>query len=183
MSNVQSLLQKARDLLAPQKLRSLARSLFTKLGEITGRGFLAGQQAVENMPDLQANMRLLPKKIHHLIRYFLIGGIIAFVLYWITGGARFTLLFMGPPIYLVFWMKHTLSGLTGPLPSGHFINDFIFLLPTTLIYFGAFGFQIKQLWNERGVIRTISLVALIGFLLYVHFKSLSTLSAYFVPNA
>jgi hypothetical protein len=43
------------------------------------------------------------------------------------------------------------------------------------------GFQLKQLWNERGSIRFVSLGALILFLLYMHYIAWKNLSLYFIP--
>ena len=124
-------------------------------------------------------MKLFPKKIHHLIRYFVIVGLMAFAFYWMFNGTDFSLIIVGPAIYLAYWLKQLASSVFGTLPSSVVLNDFVFLLPVTIVYFGLIGFQLKQLWNERGIIRTVSLVALIVFLLYVHYKAFDNLLSYY----
>ena len=121
-------------------------------------------------------------KIHHLIRYFLLLAIVFFVGYKERVGDPVFFFFMGPPIYLAFWLKRISSFYLGTLPSTPAVNDFGFLLPLTLLYFGLTAFQLKQLWNERGWIRGLSLLALVGFLFYVHYISGKNLSGYFVAG-
>ncbi len=128
------------------------------------------------------SFRLFPKKIHHLIRYFVMAGLAAFVLYWIFSGISFSLLFIGPAIYLAYWLKQLVASVFGGLPSSNFLNDFVFLLPVTIVYFGFIGFQLKQLWNERGMVRTVSLVALIVFLLYIHYRAFDNLLGYYTTS-
>ena len=124
-------------------------------------------------------LKFLPKKIHHLIRYFVMTGLVGFVFYWLFNGVSFSLIIIGPAVYLAYWFKQFVSSLIGALPSSSFLNDFVFLLPVTIVYFGLIGFQLKQLWNESGIVRTASLFALIVFLLYVHFKAFVNLSSYY----
>lgn len=118
------------------------------------------------------------KKIHHLIRYFLFLGIGAFVGYVREINTQVFLIFTGPCIYL----SHKVKGLLAPvLGSANFSREmmlYVYLMPVTLLYYGVLGFMLKQLWNERGKIRFISMAGLVGFLLYIHYLSWKNLTAY-----
>src|SRR5205823_3724054 len=71
-----------------------------------------------------------------------------------------------------------------PLPDSENLNYYGFLMPFCILYFGLLGFQLKQLWNERGKVRFLSLFALIAFVSYIHYISWKNLSNYFrVPDA
>ena len=63
------------------------------------------------------------------------------------------------------------------------MNDFGFLLPLSILYYTLIGFQIKQLWNESGVARTLTLITLVGFLIFIHVFAWKNISGYFQPNA
>lgn len=124
---------------------------------------------------------IFPKRIHHLIRYFIPIGLVAFVIYWMSGAAKFSLILIGPSLYLAYWSKHGIESLVGELPSSEHFNDLAFVFPIALVYFGLIGFQLKQLWNERGLVRTVSLFALVVFLIYIHFRSWHQLLGYYQP--
>lgn len=115
-------------------------------------------------------------QIHHLIRYFFLLGVLSFVAYIKRWSDDASLIIMGPPLYLTYGIKKLLSGI---LPSSQNIVYYAVLMPVTIFYFSAIGFMIKQLWNEKGPIRFISLFAMIGFLLYIHHTTWKNLSAYF----
>lgn len=117
-------------------------------------------------------------QIHHLIRYFFVLGVISFVAYVKRWSDAVSLFIMGPPLYLSHGLKKILKDYVN-LPDTQTINYYAFLLPITVIYFSLMGFQLKQLWNETGKIRFISLFALIAFIAYIHYKAWGNLSAYF----
>ena len=116
-------------------------------------------------------MALSLKKIHHLIRYFLLLGLLAFIAFNLKWNYDFVLVVMGPPIYVAYGLKKVMMDYVWKIPASAVINSYAFLLPITLVYFGLIGFQFKQLWNERGTIRTFSLLAFIAFLVYIHFAA------------
>ncbi len=118
--------------------------------------------------------------IHHLIRYFFVLGVLAFVAYIKRWSDGISMIIMGPPLYLSYGLKNLLSGSLS-IPNTQTVNYYGFLLPVTVLYFSIMGFQLKQLWNETGKIRFISLFALSVFILYIHFKAWSSLSAYLTP--
>jgi hypothetical protein len=121
------------------------------------------------------------KTIHHLIRYFLLIGILAFAGFALKWNDAIFFSLIGPPLYLAFHLKQALTSVV-PIPSSPTVNNYAFILPITLIYFGLLGFQMKQLWNERGFIRILSLFALILFLLYIHFWCWKNLLGYTTPH-
>ncbi len=128
-------------------------------------------------------MKFQLKKIHHLIRYFLFFGIIAFIGYiqkWANG---VFLPLLGPPLYMASGLKKLFVSYIWPLSSSKQINEYGFLLPMTLFYFGFLGFQLKQLWNERGKVRFLSIFIFILFLVYVHFSAWKYIAGYFVPSS
>ena len=121
-------------------------------------------------------------QIHHLIRYFFLLGVLFFVAYVKRWSDDLSLILMGPPLYLTQALKTFVSSFVG-FPSSQTFIYYVFLLPVTMMYFGFIGFQIKQLWNEKGPIRFISLFALVGFLIYVHYLTWTNLSHYFALPA
>ena len=124
-------------------------------------------------------MKSLFQKAHHLIRYFLALGAASFFAYLKQTEADWPFLLVGPPLYLAHGLKKLISSQIFALPSSNAINQYGFLLPITMLYFGVIGFQLKQLWNERGIIRTISLVVFVGFLAYIHYVAWKNLTTYF----
>ena len=121
-------------------------------------------------------------KIHHLIRYFFILGVLTFVGYAKSWYDDAFLALIGPSLYLAYGFKNFLSGYL-PLPSSYALNYYVFLLPLTLIYFSFLGFQLKQLWNERGKIKFVSLFALIVFVVYVHFAAWKYMNSFLASVA
>src|SRR5690242_10548563 len=118
------------------------------------------------------------KKIHHLIRYFLILGMIAFVGFLKHLQTQLFLFLIGPCLYISYTLKSFIANTLFSLPPSAAIQFFGFLLPVTLLYFGFIGFQLKQLWNEKGKIRIVILVVFILFIIYIHVTSFKTLSIY-----
>jgi hypothetical protein len=117
-------------------------------------------------------------QIHHLIRYFFLLGVLAFVAFIKRWNDDLSLVIMGPALYLTYGLLKVL-GTYVALPSSQAFSYYGFLMPITILYFSFIGFQIKQLWNEKGPIRFISLFALIGFLIYIHYTTFKNLGAYF----
>ena len=123
------------------------------------------------------NKNQLPK-VHHLIRYFiLLGGVVFFgyVNHWQDD---VFLILIGPLLFLAQGFKGLLLH-SFAFPSSQTFNFYGLLLPFTLIYFFFLGFLIKQLNQERGIIRFMSLFALMGFLAFIHFVTWNYLSSYF----
>lgn len=118
------------------------------------------------------------KKIHHLIRYFIFLAIAAFAGYVREINTDIFLIFVGPCIYLAHKVKSATAGLLGPVTLSQQTLLYAYLLPVMLIYYGLIGFMLKQLWNERGKTRLISVVGLLGFLVYIHFLAWKNLTAY-----
>ncbi len=118
-------------------------------------------------------------QIHHLIRYFFILGILAFVAFIKKWSDDIALVPMGPPLFLTDALEKLISPALG-LPRNQNFIYYAFLLPVTLLYFSLLGFQIKQLWNERGAIKYISLIALFGFIIYVHYMAWKNLADLFL---
>jgi hypothetical protein len=109
------------------------------------------------------------QKIHHLIRYFILLAIVAFIAFTQKIAYGIVLILLGPPIYLAYGLKKIIVDLIWSIPSSDAINLYGFILPITILYFGLMGFQLKQLWNERGTVRTLSLLAMVGFLFFIHY--------------
>ncbi len=128
-------------------------------------------------------MAFLFKRAHHLVRYFLIFGVLSFAGYILKWNNSVFLALNGPPIYLSFQIKSWVLPYLTAVQETETIDLYFFLMPVTLIYYTLVGFLLKQLWNERGLIRTLSLIALVGFLAYIHWKTWDNLTGYFtLPN-
>ncbi|MCM8775177.1 MAG: hypothetical protein NC930_02315 [Candidatus Omnitrophica bacterium] len=120
-------------------------------------------------------------KIHHAIRYFLLLAVFSLISYLFDLYPDIGLVLIGPSIYISYWLKTILLRFIGSLIGG--ISNLVYLIPTTLIYFGCTGFLLKELWNERGAVRFLSVFALLAFLIYVHFLAWKNLTDYFIANA
>jgi hypothetical protein len=127
-------------------------------------------------------MKVILKKIHHLIRYFIVFATITFIGYIKQLNDDIFLFLIGPPLYIAHTLKSLISENIVSLPNTDVVNDFFFLLPVCLIYFGFIGFQLKQLWNERGKIRFVILLSFIIFIVYVHMSAAKALAIYLAPG-
>ena len=123
-------------------------------------------------------MKFTFSKIHHLIRYFLVLGILGFIGYIRQINDAIFFHIIGPPLYIAYSFKSFVQKSVYSVPNTEVINTYVFLLPVCLIYFGFIGFQMKQLWNERGKIRLLIMAAFIGFLIYIHHFSAKSLGIY-----
>ena len=119
-----------------------------------------------------------PKRIKHLARYFGILAIICLLGYACTGFAYPFLVFVGPPIFLTYWLRTQGGLLVQWLPNEPLVNHLFLFAPLTVVYFGLVGFQLKNILNERGIIRTLILIAFLGFLIYLHSLAFQELSLY-----
>ncbi len=123
-------------------------------------------------------MSFLLRQVRHLTRYFFLLGGLAFYLHYRNTAPNVSLILMAPPIYLASLLKTYAGPLFKSLPQTQNMTDFGYLLPVTLIYFGLIGFLFKQLWNERGPVRTLTMIILAGFLGFIHFMAWQMLSGY-----
>lgn len=122
------------------------------------------------------------KKIHHLIRYFFILGIISFVGYIKNLHQDIFLALNGPCLYIAQSIFDMIGEKIRNLGASQDIKFYGFLLPVTLVYFTFIGFQLKQLWNERGIAKWIILFIFIVFILYAHFTAYSKISGFLVSD-
>jgi hypothetical protein len=127
-------------------------------------------------------MSFVFKRVHHLIRYFVILGVFTFVGYVMRWHDNTFMALSGPPIYLANHLKKLILSYFSTIPQTETLDIYFLLMPVTLGYYTLAGFLTKQLWNEKGFIRSFSLVAFMGFLVYIHLKTFNDLSAYFTPN-
>lgn len=125
-------------------------------------------------------MTILFRKIHHLIRYFIILGILSFAGYAMQWQDNIFLLLNGPAIYIAQAIKNIVFSYLSNVPRSDTAELYIFLMPATIIYFGLTGFLLKQLWNERGFVRNFSIFMFVVFLGFIHWKTWHDLSAYFI---
>lgn len=123
-------------------------------------------------------MRFKLRKIHHLIRYFVLLGVAAFFAYLKQWNDEITFYVIGPPLYLGYFLKQLISGYVS-LPNYANFNHFAILLPVTVFYFGLLGTLLKILWNEYGGMRVPTLLAYWGFLIFIHYFAAQNLLAYF----
>lgn len=107
---------------------------------------------------------------------FIFLGILGFLIYLFSGKANFSFVLLGPPIYVAYSLKSLLSFLKG---NSAVVNDFIFILPVTVLYYWGISFFIERLQNEKGWIKSISLTATILFILFLHYLAWNNLSAYY----
>ena len=119
-----------------------------------------------------------------LIRFspvlFVGAGAGLFFLHHLNVAENISLVFIGPILYLAAAAQHFLTNLLN-LKISKAMMDFGFLLPTCLIYFGGLGFLFKQLLVEKGLLKILSIVAIIGFVLFIHFMAWNNLIDYIRP--
>lgn len=118
------------------------------------------------------------QRIHHLARYFGILAVVVFAGYQLPGLSYLFLPFVGPPLYLVAFLRGRIYFLEAVIPNKFFVNTFLLFFPLTVIYFGLIGFQIKNIVNERGRLGLVMLVVFLAFLGYIHFLAFRELSLY-----
>ena len=118
-------------------------------------------------------------KIHHLIRYFVVLGLIASIGYANHWQDKIFLLLVGPILYLSAPLQNLIEKFVGPMNHSIVVNLYGIVMPITILYYGIIGFQLKQLWNEQGFVRLMSMFAMIGFILFVHYLSWTHLNGYF----
>ncbi len=124
------------------------------------------------------------RKIYR-IRLFLILGVLVYAAYLFTEGAPWFYTIIGPPLYAAYHIKAFLESYVSLTPllefmSAEAINDYVFLAPVTLIYFGLMGFILKNLQLERGGIKIISIMAFVLFIGFVHFVAWKAILAYYL---
>ena len=117
------------------------------------------------------------KRVKHLARYFGVLAVFCFVGYKVTN-ALFFLFFLGPPFFLVYWLRTQAGLITEWLPNTPLFNNLFLFFPITVIYFGLVGFQTKNFLNERGLLRVLELAVLIVFLTYIHTLSFQEIALY-----
>lgn len=116
-----------------------------------------------------------------LIRYFILSSFLFFAAYVLQWGGHFNFFFMGPPLYLAHAVKDLVTAKLGIRNISPVVRDYLFLLPAVTIYYGALGFFLKQLFQERSKLGLLSFVCLIVFLIYVHYKAWANLAGYYEP--
>lgn len=119
------------------------------------------------------------KKINHLIRYFIPFGIFVFFGYRLGWIPSLFLFLVGPVLYLAYGFRYLITQYVVEIPYHPNVNDFGFLLPMCVGYAILTGFLFKQLFNERGFTRNISLIALTSFLIYIHYAAWQYLMEYY----
>ena len=119
-----------------------------------------------------------PKRIHHLARYSGVLGLLAFLGYRFTPYSDYFLSLVGPPIFVTYWLRVKGTVVTHFIPNEPLFNDYLFLLPLTVLYFGYIGFQLKNILNERGKFRSLLLLVFTVFLIYVHRAAFQELRLY-----
>ena len=119
------------------------------------------------------------------IRLFLLLGVFVYVAYLFTDGAPWFFVLIGPPIYIAHYIRHFIEmyvslNLLLNFMSPVALNDYVFLGPITLIYFGFIGFLLKNLQKEHGFVRLISLGAFVLFVGYIHLRAWQSIIGFYV---
>lgn len=123
-----------------------------------------------------------PKRIKHLARYFCVLGAICIGGYSF-GLAPIFLIFVAPPILLVYLLRTYAGVLVDWIPNNRFLYNLLLLFPITISYFGLIGFQLKNILNERGKIRFVIMLAFLFFLAYIHRLALQEISLYWAGSS
>lgn len=117
------------------------------------------------------------KRITHLARYFGVLAVLILLGYHYTNSFYFMAL-LGPSHFLVYWFRVHADSLAHWIPNEPLYNNFLLIYPVTVIYFGLVGFQLKNLVNERGRLRLLSILVFLAFLAYIHFLAYKEIGLY-----
>jgi len=123
-------------------------------------------------------MKLSVGRFHHLVRYFVVFGIISFTGYVMEWVEKLFLLLCGPSLFVAYQVKAFVTKYLPQIPNTPTTDHYAFLMPIVVIYYGVMGFLIKQLWNEKGLMRTVSLLCFVGFIGYIHLTTWKYLKAF-----
>lgn len=110
---------------------------------------------------------------------FALAGTGFFFFHFLNIQEKISLIFIGPVIYLMSFLYKLLNQYLSLNISGNALL-YAFLLPGCIVYFGILGFLIKQIMEEKGFIKFLTVFAISGFFIFIHFlawKNLGNLLA------
>ena len=113
-----------------------------------------------------------------MARYFALLGLLFLAGFWYSQYSFKLLRILGPVFFLAAWLRVHAAVLFQFLPNEPFYNNYFLLIPVTIVYFGFIGLQIKNILNEIGLIRPLSLIVFLAFLVYIHYLSFQELQLY-----
>ncbi|MBN1689135.1 MAG: hypothetical protein JW893_08550 [Candidatus Omnitrophica bacterium] len=131
------------------------------------------------MVDKKLFDKLPFKAPSRVIRYFVLAGVIFFVAFVMRWFGKANLALMGPPIFLAYGIEKLFGPYVSVMTSRENLREYFYLLPLTITYYGLVGFFLKQLLQESGKVGLLSLLAFIGFVIYIHYQSWLNLTGYF----
>lgn len=99
----------------------------------------------------------------------------AFFFHYLNISETVSLFFIGPIIYLAAAVNGLLSQY---IAISKDMQQYGLLLPACILYFGLIGFLIKQLLEEKGLIKILTFMTVIGFFIFIHFFAWSNLTDY-----
>lgn len=108
-----------------------------------------------------------------------LAGVGFFFFHYLNIQEHISLIFIGPVIYLMSFLYKLLNQYLSISATGNTLQ-FGFLLPGCILYFGLLGFLIKQIAEEKGLIKFLTIFAISGFFIFIHFlawKNLGNLLA------
>ena len=126
-------------------------------------------------------MSFLLRQVRFLYIHFILLGLAIFAAHYFSIAESYLLILSGPAIYLASFIKQILIKFV-ELPKDQNSLELIFLLPIHILYFGLIGFLLKQIFSEKGLIKILTLLILIGFLGFIHVVSWKSLNLYLKPD-
>ncbi|MFZ5802527.1 MAG: hypothetical protein ACOY3K_05400 [Candidatus Omnitrophota bacterium] len=129
--------------------------------------------AIEHAPQK------LFRKIHRYrtFRVMLLLGIVAFIAYWFLKGDVFTYLLVGPPLYIIDFLRRYLGPYLEFIPWTH---PFLVILPAVVFYYAAMGWLINIAKYERSFLRFFAVGGIIIFMIVIHIYAWYNLQLYYV---
>lgn len=113
--------------------------------------------------------------------HFILFGLGVFAAHYFNMAASFLLILSGPAIYLATFFGQFLLKFI-ELPKDQNTLELVLLLPLHIVYFGLIGFLLKQISTEKGAIRILTFLIVVGFLGFIHFVSWNSLNLYLKPD-
>ena len=106
---------------------------------------------------------------------FLAIGFICELLLWQTHANPFLVVVLSPVLFAAYWIEQRFSFLV----LTPFMDELVFVFPTNLIYFGITSYWLKRILEERGFFKIVLLVALLIFIVFLHWQAALSLRATF----
>lgn len=108
------------------------------------------------------------------VSFFIAFGILGEWLLWKTGANRILLFVMSPVLNISHWIQKILPAQNN---WSSLTNEFVFVFPIVLFYFGLSGFWLAQIYRESGFLKYLLLISFAVFFAVIHWQAFEYLDS------